>query len=56
MAIEKNEGWGDVLVFLPGGEEVDTAISMLNELVAHDNHQNKRSKGNIENAILSSSV
>jgi len=31
LAIHRNEDWGDVLVFLPGGEEIDTAIALLNE-------------------------
>ena len=31
LSINKHEDWGDVLVFLPGGEEIDTAISILHE-------------------------
>jgi ATP-dependent RNA helicase DDX35 len=31
LSINQREDWGDVLVFLPGGEEIDTAVSMLNE-------------------------
>lgn len=31
LNISTHEDWGDVLVFLPGTEEIDTAISMLNE-------------------------
>mmetsp|Transcript_29871 Transcript_29871/g.41032 ORF Transcript_29871/g.41032 Transcript_29871/m.41032 type:complete len:449 (+) Transcript_29871:274-1620(+) len=52
MAIDKNEGWGDVLVFLPGGEEVDTAISMLNELNSSDDHPNKKSKADLQMFFL----
>jgi ATP-dependent RNA helicase DDX35 len=31
LSINRLEDWGDVLVFLPGGEEIDTAVAMLNE-------------------------
>ncbi len=31
LNIHRSEDWGDVLVFLPGSEEIDTAIAMLNE-------------------------
>jgi ATP-dependent RNA helicase DDX35 len=31
LSINQREDWGDVLVFLPGGEEIDTAVRMLNE-------------------------
>lgn len=29
LAIHRHEDWGDVLVFLPGGEEIDTVAGML---------------------------
>lgn len=31
IAINDSEDWGDVLVFLPGSEEIDSAIAMLKE-------------------------
>eukprot|EP01031_Cornospumella_fuschlensis_P027321 gene27321-33006_t len=31
LSIHRTEEEGDILVFLPGGEEIDTAIAMLNE-------------------------
>lgn len=31
LSISSQEDWGDVLVFLPGAEEIDFAISLLNE-------------------------
>ena len=31
LDINKREDWGDVLVFLPGGEEIDAALGLLNE-------------------------
>ena len=31
IEINKSEDWGDVLVFLPGGEDIDIAIGMLRD-------------------------
>lgn len=31
LSINKSEDWGDILVFLPGGEDIDTAVHMLND-------------------------
>lgn len=35
LSIHKSEGSGDILVFLPGGEEIDAAIDMLNESLSN---------------------
>lgn len=31
LSINKSEDWGDILVFLPGGEDIDTAVHLLND-------------------------
>ena len=36
MAIHEHEDLGDVLVFLPGGEEIDSAIALLNDKYSPD--------------------
>jgi HrpA-like RNA helicase len=32
LDIHRSEDWGDILVFLPGSEEIDNAVHMLEEL------------------------
>lgn len=39
LSIHENEDVGDILVFLPGGEDIDTAIALLNERYSFDQEE-----------------
>ena len=39
LIIHESEDVGDILVFLPGGEDIDTAIALLNERYSFDQEE-----------------
>jgi len=45
LSIHEHEDVGDILVFLPGGEDIDTAIALLNERYSFDQEEESQSKG-----------
>ena len=44
LSIHEHEDVGDILVFLPGGEDIDTAIALLNERYSFGQEEESQAK------------